>query len=64
MMNERSLSDYAGLEAQPKVVPILPGSEPFRNLWFNFDAKKMALLPGTELEDPPQEERQRFIFDC
>ena len=53
MTNERSLSDYVGPEAQPKVVLLLPGSEPFRNLWFNSGANKLAPLSGMRLNIIP-----------
>ena len=53
VMNERSLFDHIGMEVWPKAVLLLPGSEPFHILWFNFGAKKLALLPGNKLEDPP-----------
>ena len=52
-MNERSLSDYAGPEAQPKVVLLLPENKPFHNLWFNFGANKLTSLLGTRLNIIP-----------
>ena len=53
MTNERSLSNYAGLEGKPKVVLPLPKSEPFHNLWLNSRDNKLAPLPGTRLNIIP-----------
>ena len=37
-----------------KAVLLLPGSEPFYNLWFNFGANKLAPFPGTKLNIIPR----------
>ena len=55
VMNERSLSNYVGTKAQPKVVLMFPGSGlPSLDLWGSKSrCQETGAIARDELEDPP-----------